>query len=56
MWESIIEYFRENPTNKDVKNVLSNGEDKEMAFRIVQLLMAHFGEDCSGLILFADVS
>lgn len=53
---AITEYFRGKPTNKDVKDILSNGEDNEMALRVVQLLMAHFGEDLTGLILLTDVS
>ncbi|KTF81589.1 hypothetical protein cypCar_00044672 [Cyprinus carpio] len=50
------EMRRGKPTNKDVKDILSNGEDNEMALRVVQLLMAHFGEDLTGLILLTDVS
>lgn len=50
---AITEYFRGKPTNKDV---LSNSEDTEMALCIVQLLMAHFGEKLTGLVLLADVS
>lgn len=53
---AITEYFRGKPTNKDVKDVLSNSEDTEMALCIVQLLMAHFGEKLTGLVLLADVS
>ncbi|XP_065121197.1 uncharacterized protein [Paramisgurnus dabryanus] len=52
----ITEYLRGKPTNKDVKDILSNGVDNEMALCVVQLLMAHFGEDITGLILFTDVS
>ncbi|XP_052387247.1 uncharacterized protein LOC127934122 [Carassius gibelio] len=51
---AITEYFRGKPTNKNVKDILSNGEDNEMALRVVQLLMAHFGEDITGLILLTD--
>ncbi|XP_035989015.1 uncharacterized protein LOC118561187 [Fundulus heteroclitus] len=53
---AIPQYFMEKPTNKAVKDVLSKGEDNELALRVVQLLMAHFGEDLTGLILLADVS
>lgn len=53
---AITQYFREKPTNKDVKDVISKGEDNEVALRVVQLLMAHFGEDLTGLILLAGVS
>lgn len=53
---AITRYFMEKPTNKTVKDVLSKGEDNEVALRVVQLLMAHFGEDLTGLILLADVS
>lgn len=53
---AIIEYFRSKPTNKDVKTVLSQSEDAEVALHVVQLLMAHFRETTDGLILLADVS
>lgn len=53
---TIIQYFTRKPTNNDVKNVLSKGEDDEMALRVVQMLMAHFGENLTGLFLFTDVS
>nr|XP_061795565.1 uncharacterized protein LOC133587116 [Nerophis lumbriciformis] len=53
----IQDYFKDKSTNKDVKNILSNGDDDdELAFRVVQLLMAHFGEDRDGLILLTDES
>ncbi|KAL2083090.1 hypothetical protein ACEWY4_020863 [Coilia grayii] len=53
---TIIEYFREKPTNKEVKRILSNGVDNDLTLRVLQLLMAHFGEDSTGLILLTDVS
>lgn len=53
---TITQYFAKKPTNNDVKSVLSKGEDDEMALRVVQLLMAHFGENLTGLFLFTDVS
>nr|XP_046236003.1 uncharacterized protein LOC124054270 isoform X3 [Scatophagus argus] len=53
---AITEYFRWKPSNKDVMDVLSNRKDKEMALHIVQLLMAHFGENLSGLVLIIDES
>ncbi|XP_033946343.1 uncharacterized protein [Pseudochaenichthys georgianus] len=53
---AITEYFRGKPTNRDVKDVLSNCEDNEMALCVVQLLMAHFGEDLTGLVLLTNVS
>ncbi|XP_059355259.1 uncharacterized protein LOC132092841 [Carassius carassius] len=53
---AITEYFRGKPTNKNVKDILSNGEDNETALRVVQLLMAHFGEDITGLILLTVTS
>ncbi|XP_051569099.1 uncharacterized protein LOC127449608 [Myxocyprinus asiaticus] len=52
---AITEYFRRKHTNKDVKDVLSNSEDNEMALCGVQLLMAHFVENLTGLVLFTDV-
>ncbi|XP_072244940.1 uncharacterized protein [Leuresthes tenuis] len=53
---AITQYFREKPTNKDVKTVVSEGDDDEVTLRVVQLLMAHFEEDLTGLILLADAS
>ncbi len=53
---AITQYFKQKPTNQDVKNVLSKSEDDEMALRVVQLLMAHFGEKLTGLVIFTDVS
>lgn len=52
---AITEYFRVKPTDKEVQDVLSNGDDNEMALR-VQLLTVHFGEKPTGLVLLADVS
>ncbi|KAI9537330.1 hypothetical protein NQZ68_026460 [Dissostichus eleginoides] len=53
---AITEYFRAKPTNRNVKDVLSNCEDNEMALCVVQLLMAHFGEDLTGIVLLTNVS
>ncbi|XP_034549429.1 uncharacterized protein LOC117824412 [Notolabrus celidotus] len=53
---AITQYFIGKPTNKDVKDVLSNSEHNEMALRVVQLLMAHFGEKITGLVLLTDMS
>ncbi|XP_062334190.1 uncharacterized protein LOC134033919 [Osmerus eperlanus] len=52
----ITNYFRAKPTNQKIKDILSNGKDNVTALRVVQLLMAHFGEDITGLILLTDVS
>lgn len=52
---AITEYLRGKPTNKDVKDILFNGENNEIALRAVQLLLAHFGEDLTRLILLTDV-
>lgn len=46
----------EEPSQNTSGEILSNGEDNDMALRVVQLLMAHFGEDLTGLILLTDVS
>ncbi|CAG5871526.1 unnamed protein product [Menidia menidia] len=51
---AITQYFLEKPTNKAVKDVISKGEDNELSLRVVQLLMSHFGEHLTGLILLAD--
>ncbi|KAA0708862.1 hypothetical protein E1301_Tti011797 [Triplophysa tibetana] len=52
---TITHYFTRKPTNNDIKNVLSKGEDDKMALCVVQLLMAHFGENLTGLFLFTDL-
>ncbi|XP_016336840.1 uncharacterized protein LOC107684959 [Sinocyclocheilus anshuiensis] len=51
---AITQYFTQKPINQDIKDVLSKSEDDEMALRVVQLLMAHFGEKLTGLVLFTD--
>ncbi|KAM4548342.1 uncharacterized protein PAE49_016642 [Odontesthes bonariensis] len=51
---AITQFFREKPTNKAVRDAVSEGQDGELTLRVVRLLMAHFGEDLSGLILLAD--
>ncbi|KAJ4947544.1 hypothetical protein JOQ06_009579 [Pogonophryne albipinna] len=51
---SIKEFFMKIPTNKEVEDVLSNGDTNEMGLRILQLLMAHFREDLTGLVRLAD--
>ncbi|MEQ2231385.1 hypothetical protein ILYODFUR_039043 [Ilyodon furcidens] len=48
------QYQSDMQIDPSVKDVISKGEDNEVAL-CVQLLMAHFGEDLSGLILLADV-
>uniref|UniRef100_A0A672NWN2 Uncharacterized protein n=1 Tax=Sinocyclocheilus grahami TaxID=75366 RepID=A0A672NWN2_SINGR len=47
---AITQYFTQKPTNQDIKDVLSKSKDDEMALRVVQLLMAHFGEKLTGLV------
>lgn len=53
---AIVELFKTKPTNAGVKEVLSLGEDVELSFFVTQLLMAHFSENTTGLVLHADVS
>lgn len=55
MWESMKEYFKSKPTNKDVQAVLFQGEDTNVALLVVQLLVAQFTETTDGLILLADI-
>ena len=52
----ITDYFRAKPTIQKVKDILSNGKDNVTALHVVQLLMAHLGEDINGIILLTDVS
>lgn len=54
-WNSVWRNVEE-PSQNTSGEILSNGEDNDMALRVVQLLMAHFGEDLTGLILLTDVS
>lgn len=53
---AIVELFKTKPTNAGVKEVLSLGEDVELSFFVTQLLMAHFSENTTGLVLHADES
>ena len=54
--KTIIEFFKIKPTNAKVKEVLSLCEDVELSYCVLQLLMAHFSENITDLILLADVS
>ncbi|KAF3839577.1 hypothetical protein F7725_018294 [Dissostichus mawsoni] len=56
MWESHHRILQGKTYHRNVKDVLSNCEDNEMALRVVQLLMAHFGEDLTGIVLLTNVS
>ncbi|XP_072320750.1 uncharacterized protein [Eucyclogobius newberryi] len=51
--KAIIEFFKIKPTNKQVKEVLKLTADVEVPFVVLQLLMAHFGEQLNGLVLLA---
>ncbi|XP_056295360.1 uncharacterized protein LOC130209618 isoform X2 [Pseudoliparis swirei] len=51
----ISEYFKANPSNDEVKNVLSQENGITFPY-ILDLLMAHFKEQRDALILLADVS
>ncbi|KAI4817096.1 hypothetical protein KUCAC02_009378 [Chaenocephalus aceratus] len=45
---SIKEFFMKIPANKEVEDVLSNGDTNEMGLRILQLLMAHLEKTLQG--------
>ncbi|KAK0154388.1 hypothetical protein N1851_003542 [Merluccius polli] len=55
--KAIVEFFKTKPTNVKVKEVpLSLGGDVELSYCVLQLLMAHFSENITDLILLADGS
>ena len=53
--KTIMEFFKTKSTNAKVKEVLSLCEDVELSYCVLQLLMAHFSENITDLILLADV-
>ncbi|KAL1005575.1 hypothetical protein UPYG_G00060850 [Umbra pygmaea] len=54
--KTIPEYFKSRPKDQNMKDVLSQAENLEIADLVIKLLLAHFNESESGLILHADVS
>ncbi|XP_077079931.1 uncharacterized protein LOC143732575 [Siphateles boraxobius] len=54
--KTIPEYFKSRPKDKNMKDVLSQADHLEIADLVIKLLLAHFNESESGLILHADVS
>ncbi|KAJ8364568.1 hypothetical protein SKAU_G00133990 [Synaphobranchus kaupii] len=53
---NIMEFFKQNPTNDDVKAVLYKTDCSMTASNILQVLMAHFKEPLDALIIQSDVS
>ncbi|RXN38240.1 hypothetical protein ROHU_001301 [Labeo rohita] len=49
----IVQFFKEKPTNEDVRNTLSSDQN-DVAAMVLQLLLAHFKEKLDGLILLTD--
>lgn len=53
----IVDMFKAKPTNAGVKEVLNTyGLSADLPYKIIKLLLAHFCEDVSGLILQGNVS
>uniref|UniRef100_A0A3Q2CQ11 Si:ch211-111e20.1 n=1 Tax=Cyprinodon variegatus TaxID=28743 RepID=A0A3Q2CQ11_CYPVA len=52
--KNIMEFFKKNPTNDDVKNVLFRTDCSVTASNILQVLMAHFKEPLDALIIQTD--
>ena len=52
---NIMEFFKQNPTNADVKAVLYRGDCSVTALNILPVLMAHFKEPLDALIIETDV-
>ena len=52
---SIMEFFKQSPTNDAVKAVLSNIDCSVTAANILQVLMAHFKEPLDALVIQTDV-
>ncbi|XP_036973995.1 uncharacterized protein LOC119030475 isoform X2 [Acanthopagrus latus] len=53
---NILEFFKQNPTNADVKAVLYRSDCSVTALNILPVLMAHFKEPLDALIIETDVS
>ncbi|CAJ1069579.1 uncharacterized protein LOC119500207 isoform X2 [Xyrichtys novacula] len=51
---AIMEFFKTKPTNAGVREALSMDENFEGSTRVIHLLMAHFSENITDLILRAD--
>ncbi|KAI7809133.1 hypothetical protein IRJ41_000258 [Triplophysa rosa] len=49
----IVQFFKDKPTNEDVRNTLSSDEN-DVAAMVLKLLLAHFKEKLDGLILLTD--
>uniref|UniRef100_A0A672FQ71 C2H2-type domain-containing protein n=1 Tax=Salarias fasciatus TaxID=181472 RepID=A0A672FQ71_SALFA len=54
--KTIMEFFKTKPTNTKVKEGLAVCEDVELSYCVLQLVMAHFSENITGLVLLIDVS
>ncbi len=55
--KAIVEMFKTKPTNARMKEVLrQRDDDVELSYQVIHLLLSHFSEDVSGLIVLADVS
>ncbi|XP_073723452.1 uncharacterized protein [Misgurnus anguillicaudatus] len=52
----MIEYFKSRSKNENMKTVLSQADNTEMAHLLIRLLMSHFQEHEDGLVLHADVA
>ena len=52
---NILEFFKQNPTNADVKAVLYRSDCSVTALNILPVLMAHFKEPLDALIIETDV-
>ncbi|XP_028432949.1 uncharacterized protein LOC114555050 [Perca flavescens] len=51
----IVEMFKTKPTNARMKEVLCQlDDDVELSYQVIHLLLSHFSEDVSGLIVLAD--
>ncbi|KAL6477862.1 hypothetical protein MHYP_G00136970 [Metynnis hypsauchen] len=51
----VMEYFRQNPTNSEVKAALTRSKSSVAVPYVLQVLLAHFKEQTESLILQADV-
>ncbi|ROL50093.1 hypothetical protein DPX16_1106, partial [Anabarilius grahami] len=53
--KAIVEMFKTKPTNARMKEVLrQHDDDVELSYQVIHLLLSHFSEDVSGLIVLAD--
>lgn len=52
---AVVEFFR-TEGNRDLMTMAIQGANRDLTYHVIQLVMAHFGENPDGLMFVADVS